>query len=192
MKKLLRIITIVTIGFLITWPIPEVQAQIYTARDGYVEFISTAPLNEFKGTSEDLAGLINLDKNLVDFYVDLNTLDTGIEKRNRDMRNTYLETEQYPFAEFTGELTSPFDPDQSEPQNITASGTFKLHGVERQVVVDGTLEATDVGLKLEASWVVLLKDYEIDRPGILFYELAEEQTIHISILLKPENRSEGT
>lgn len=192
MVKHLRFLAILIIGFSITWPGYEARAQTFTARDGYVEFISTAPLNEFKGTSDHLAGLINLEKNLVDFYIDLNTLDTGIEKRNRDMRNTYLQTDQYPFAEFTGELTSPFDPDQSEPQNVTVSGTFKMHGVERQIEVDGTLEPTDKGLKLEASWVVRLKDYEIDRPGILFYELAEEQTIHISILLKPENRSEGT
>lgn len=159
------------------------QAQVYTSSDGYVEFISTAPLNEFKGTSNHLTGLINLNKNLVDFYVDLNTIDTGIEKRNRDMRTTYLNTDQYPFAEFTGELVSPFDVDKMESQEVTVSGTFKMHGVERQIKVDGTLKPTGSGLQLDASWIVLLKDYNIDRPGILFYELAEEQEINISILL---------
>ncbi|NBC67347.1 MAG: YceI family protein [Bacteroidetes bacterium] len=167
------------------------QAQVYTSSDGYVEFISTAPLNELKGTSNHLAGLIDLNKNLVDFYVDLNTIDTGIEKRNRDMRTSYLNTDQYPFAEFTGELVSPFDPQNMDSQKVTVSGTFKLHGVERQIDVDGTLEPTKDGLQLDASWVILLKDYNIDRPGILFYELAEEQEINISILLTESETAEG-
>lgn len=168
------------------------QAQVYTSSDGYVEFISTAPLNEFKGTSIHLTGLINLNKNLVDFYVDLNTIDTGIEKRNRDMRTSYLNTDQYPFAEFTGELVSPFDVDKIESQDVTVSGTFKLHGIERQIEVDGSLEPTEDGLQLDASWVVLLNDYKIDRPGILFYELAEEQQINISILLMESETAEGS
>lgn len=168
------------------------QAQVYTSSDGYVEFISTAPLNEFKGTSNHLTGLINLNKNLVDFYVDLNTIDTGIEKRNRDMRNTYLNTDEYPFAEFTGELISPFDSDKMESQEVTVSGIFKMHGVEQQIEVDGTLEPIKEGLQLDASWVVLLKDYNIDRPGILFYELAEEQEIKISTLLMKTENAEGS
>jgi polyisoprenoid-binding protein YceI len=188
--KLHRILLILVLKILLIFV--SGQAQVYTSSDGYVEFISTAPLNEFKGTSDHLTGLINLNKNLVDFYVDLNTIDTGIEKRNRDMRTTYLNTDQYPFAEFTGELVSSFDVDKMESQEVTVSGMFKLHGVERQIEVDGTLEPTEGGLQLDASWIVLLKDYNIDRPGILFYELAEEQEINISILLMETETAEGS
>jgi len=163
-----------------------VQAQSYMSEDGYVEFVSTAPLLEFKGKSDHLTGLIDLDENIIDFYVDLNTIDTGVERRNRDMRNTYLETEKFPFAEFTGDLLSSFNPENREKQDVRSSGKFKIHGVEREIEVVGTLEPTNDGIKLEASWTVLLEDHNIDRPGILFYELAEEQTVNISILLKEQ------
>lgn len=188
--KLRRILPVLVLNTLLI-SLPG-QAQVYTSSDGSVEFISTAPLNEFKGTSNHLAGLINLNKNLVDFYIDMNTIDTGIEKRNRDMRTTYLNTDKYPFAEFTGELISSFDPDKMEPQRATVSGTFKLHGVEQQIEVDGILEPNGDGLQLDASWIVLLKDYDIDRPGILFYELAEEQEISISVLLMESETAEGS
>lgn len=60
--------------------------------------------------------------------------------------------------------------------------------MEREIEVDGTLTPDGDSLLLKASWVVLLKDYNIDRPGVLFYELAEEQTVNISIeLIKTEN-----
>jgi len=180
MKTSILIITFLLLIFLS----PETcKSQEFLAKDGYVEFVSRAPLLEFRGKSNNLTGWIDLNQNLVDFYVDLNTIDTGIERRNRDMRNTYLKTDRFPFAEFTGELTQPFDPENMEIQEVEVIGTFKIHGVEREIKVEGTLQKQGEGLKLEASWPILLGDYNIDRPGILFYELADEQIINISILL---------
>lgn len=160
------------------------RAQSFTADDGYVEFISRAPLLEFKGTSNHLPGLIDLDQNLVDFFVDLNTLDTGIQRRNRDMRNTYLKTDRFPFAEFTGKLITPFDPNVNDKQDVRVSGLFSIHGVEREIEVEGTLEPGNGTLRLEAGFSVLLEDYNIDRPRVLFYELADEQIINLTILLR--------
>jgi polyisoprenoid-binding protein YceI len=155
--------------------------------NGYVEFVSTAPLLEFKGTSNNLTGLIDLDESLVDFYVDLNTIDTGIDLRNNHMRDSYLETDKYRFAEFTGELTSDFDPSSKQEQQAEVNGMFQIHGVEREIDVTGTLTPTNNGLQLDASWTLLLEDYNIDKPKVVFYELASEQTVNISILLKPQD-----
>lgn len=164
------------------------HAQTYVGESGYVEFVSQAPLHTFKGTSEQLKGLINLDENLIDFYVDLNTLDTGIARRDRDMRNTYLETDKFPFAEFTGEITEGFEniPTGNSVTNVTATGIFTMRGIDQEMVVDGTITRSDANLVLEGTWTILLKDFDIERPGVLFYELAEEQTVNINIELKKQ------
>lgn len=158
-------------------------AQSFMANDGYVEFVSTAPLLEFKGVSENLTGLIDLETMMIDFYVDLNTLETGIRRRDRDMRSSYLETDKFPFAEFSGKLMSEFDPNLTAEQEVKATGTFRIHGVKKEIDVVGTLTPNGNALQLNASWVVLLEDYNIARPKVLFYELAEEQTVNISIQL---------
>ncbi len=160
-------------------------AQLYVATDGYVEFISTAPLLEFKGTSDNLAGLINLETGEVDFYVDLASLDTGNRRRDRDMRQVYLETDKYPFAEFGGTLTSHFDPEMEGEQPATVTGSFKMREISRDMTISGTIEATDEGIRVRAGWEILLEDYDIDRPSVLFYELSDVQTINIDILLRP-------
>lgn len=165
-------------------PFRELQAQVYVADDGYVEFVSSAPLLEFKGKSNHLTGMIDLDENLIDFYVDLTTIDTGINLRNRHMRDSYLETDEFPFAEFTGSLNELYDFDRSGKQNVTATGVFIIHGVEQDMEISGTLEETNDGMKLDASWTVLLDDHNIRKPRIVFYELADEQVVNISILLK--------
>lgn len=183
MKKSISILMVLVCLFLFT----NVNAQSYVSEEGYVEFESSAPLLTFKGISNNLTGLIDFDQNLVDFYVDLNTLDTGVRLRNRHLRESYLETDKFPFAEFTGRLLSDFDFQIAEPQPATVSGTFKIHGVEREMDVEGTIQLVSDGLLLTASWVVRLEDHNIDRPSVVFYELAEEQKVTISITLKPVN-----
>lgn len=165
--------------------VEKINAQAFASDDGYVEFVSTAPMLEFKGKSDHLAGLVDLEKNLVDFYIDLNTLDTGINLRNNHMRDSYLETEKYPFAEFTGKIISDYSKLPQEAQEVTVSGIFNIHGVEREMEIKGKLTPDGNGLKLDASWVVLLEDHNIDRPRVVFYELADEQTVNISIKLNP-------
>jgi len=160
------------------------SAQAFMSESGYVEFESDVPLHSFKGTSNNLVGKIDLAKNTVDFYVDLLTLDTGHDKRDQDMYET-LEAEEYPFAEFFGKMISDFNPDSSSKQEVTVKGEFKVHGVAREVEITGTLMPTDSGLQLNASWQLLLKDYNIEPPGLLFYKVSNEQDIKIDVLLKP-------
>jgi len=160
---------------------------IYMTESGYAEFESSVPLHSFTGESEHLTGMIDPSENLVDFYLDLNTLKTGIDRRDRDMYRT-LNVEEYPFAEFTGSLESMFDMDSSEEQPVTVAGEFSIHGTTRSVRINGTIQVNGNELILEASWTLNLDDYNIEPPGILFYKVNEEQKIRIEATLKPKDR----
>lgn len=161
-----------------------VQAQVFKTESGHVEFESSVPLHSFTGVSNHLVGKINLADSTVDFYVDLHTLDTGIGKRDNDMLET-LEAEKFPFAEFFGKLVSGFNPDSSGVQNVTVKGDFTVHGVTNPVTIDGTLQKTDEGLQVKASWTINMKDYNIKPPGILFYRVSELIPVSINATLQP-------
>ncbi len=162
-------------------------SQTFQTETGYVNFLSKAPLNEFNGESDQLHGLIDVEKNLLDFYLDLNTLETGIGLRDKHMRDNYLETEKYPFAEFTGKMSPVPDLNTGVRNTVTAKGKFKIHGVEREIEVRGTLMKNQKGeLELKAEFDVLLSDYKIPVPKLVFYELAEKQEVTIEATLKPK------
>lgn len=162
----------------------EVQSQAFYTENGTAIFQSEVPMHTFSGQSDYLTGKIDLETGVVDFYLDLNTLETGISKRDRDMRET-LETDKFPFAEFYGEMISPFDPDSTAPQKITVQGTFKIHGVEKDTTYTGTLQMQPEGLLLTANWVLRLENYDIIPPSLLFFKVDQEQIIEIEALLKP-------
>lgn len=163
---------------------PEAYGQAYMTESGHAEFDSSVPLHSFTGESDYLMGKINLANSVVDFYLDVTTLKTGIGKRDKDMLET-LEAEEYPFAEFYGKLTTPFDPERETPQKVTVEGEFTIHGVSRERSIEGTLEPTSEGLLLTSSWTINIEDYDIDPPGILFYRVSENIDIRIEATLKP-------
>ncbi|MFT5145006.1 MAG: polyisoprenoid-binding protein YceI [Rhodothermales bacterium] len=161
------------------------SGQSYTSDSGRVEFDSSVPLHSFTGTSNELVGRIVLADSTVDFYVDLETLDTGIGKRDKDMRKT-LKTGDFPFAEFFGKLTSPFDPSGGQ-QPARVSGRFSIRGVTKDIEVAGTLEPTADGLLLNAEWELNLNDYEIVPPKLLIMKVDPVQQLRISVTLLPES-----
>lgn len=160
------------------------SAQKYYSEDGNVVFKSKVPLHNFEGSSQNLVGLINLDEAILDFYLDLETLDTGNGKRDKDMRST-LKTDDYPFAEFYGILDSSFDINNPDPQPATAKGTFQIHGEKQEVEIEGTLQLTEDGLLLKAGWILNLDDYKIKPPRLLLIKVDEKQEIEIETLLTP-------
>ena len=96
-----------------------------------------------------------------------------------------LETKKYPFAEFFGKLVSDFDPESFSIQDVTVRGTFKIHGEEQEIEVDGTMQMREDGLFITAGWILSLLDYNIEPPKILFIKVDQEQEIKIEALLKP-------
>jgi len=174
----------------IIFPFPDIDTQddlVYMTRSGYAEFTSHVPLHSFTGESNHLTGLIDPSENIVDFYLDLNTLKTGIGKRDRDMYNT-LNVEKHPFAEFTGFLDSPIDMELTEKQDVEVTGDFTLNGIGREVTISGTIQKNEGQLLLEAEWILNLNDYNIEPPGILFYRVNEEQEVRIEATLSPQDR----
>ena len=165
-------------------PVPGL-GQAFFADDGHVEFLSNVPLHSFVGASDQLVGRIDLAEKTVDFYVDLNTLDTGNGKRDKDMRKT-LETDEFPFAEFFGTLVTDVDPETSMAQEVEVEGDFTIHGVTRSIRVPGTLTLQDGAMRVQASWILNLDDYNIEPPSLLILKVDEEQEISFDILLKPE------
>lgn len=162
-------------------------AQSFATSTGEVIFASKASKLTFNGTSEQLQGLIDIDKNLVDFYLDLASLKTGNRLRDKHMRDNYLEISEYPFAEFTGSITSPFDLQTKSSQEVMVEGEFTIHGVTKSISVSGTLQKKGVNLLLNASWKVKLGDYNIGIPKLMFLELSETQDVSISATLSPQS-----
>ncbi len=180
---MVRYLSAILLLFITIYSDPSEENVVYFTDSGYAEFTSSVPLHTFTGRSDHLTGLIDPEVNLVDFYLDLSTLRTGIDRRDRDMFRT-LEVDDYPFAEFTGSLTSSFDFQSSDKQSVAVTGDFTIHGITREKKVEGTLQNEGGNLKLEAEWIIDITNYDIEPPGILFYRVRDEMEVRIEAVLE--------
>ena len=179
------------------------SAQVQTAQaerwtvvpDGAeVVFTSKAPLETFKGRTRLVSGWVEFDpENLRgpirgEIVVDLASLDTGKNKRNRHMRENHLETDRHPTAHLQPEAvlmaTSATIPAAGAVE-LRLRSTFELHGVTRPLECPVWLHRQDNGdVVVEAAFPVLLSDHDIERPKFLVMKLADEQKVDVRFTLR--------
>ncbi len=162
---------------------------VYFTETGRAEFTSRVPLHTFTGESEHLTGMVDPEDKTVDFYLDLSTIKSGIGRRDRDIYRT-LDVDRHPFAGFTGTITTDVDWTSPETQQVRVSGTFTLHGVSREVEIEGSINREGEALRVQAEWEINLNDYDIEPPGILFYRVNEVQEVRMDATLEAYPRNE--
>ncbi len=165
------------------------ELHVDTSADNLVKFVSDAPIEKFDGVTQKVDGYViwegeNLTNNSeIYIEVDLNSLDTGIGLRNRHMRENYLETDQFPFAKFSGKLVEA----TSTPQNhiqAKAEGTLSIHGVERPLVVEATINPGESSYRVSTQFVVALSDFDVKIPQIMFYKINENMDLELDVTFK--------
>lgn len=157
-----------------------------------VRFTSQVAGLSFEGVTDRIDGYVYwegqkpFEKNTqVLFEVELNTLDTGIGKRDRDMQEV-LQTGKWPRAVFKGEITSWTTIDSTvTAYRGTVRGRLSLHGVERAMEAPGTIVVEGDRSKVVSSFTLRLADYGIEAPSLVaFVKVSQEIDIAVSCYLK--------
>jgi len=173
-------------------PTSLLLAREYTVtadpRTDTVRFRSTAKLEFIEGSNHDINGWIDFEPNKTRIVagrlqVDLRTLKTGIDLRDRHMRENHLNTDEFPYAYFKLDSVSglPSDLQTDTQYTCDASGLFFIHGHKRELTAGLTIEIdqSENLIIVSTRFEIDLDDYEIDRPRALFLKLAK--TIEISV-----------
>lgn len=171
------------------------EFHIDREQENLVQFTSDAPVEKIVGTTSKIDGYVlwagddlTADSEFY-FEVDLAALDTGIGLRNRHMRDNYLETAKYPLAVYTGRIVEVSD-SGDETLAFSAFGTFKLHGVERALKIDGKLTKTEDGYRAESQFDLKLQDYNIERPQLMLLKIGEVIQLDVRFYVKEINEKQ--
>lgn len=199
MKRIVIIIVAVFMPILAFGQAKEFYVNGQDNRD-LVTFTSRAPLETIEGKTSKVMGFLEVDPSDIStarakIAVDLASLKTGIDMRDRHMRENHLETDKYPQAVF--ELTGiKIGGDSSiadgQPAEIKLLGNFTVHGVTKPVEIDATVQYygdSDASpqkipgeiIHIKAGFNLLLPDYDIKRPQFLVLKLDEKQEIAVDI-----------
>jgi len=163
--------------------------------DNTVLFRSSAAIEVVEGRTDRIDGYIVLDSERVEagepsgptgFYleVDLASLDTGLGLRNRHMRNNYLEVQEFPYATFDGTIED-VKTLQAERFRVWGVGAMEIHGVSREMRIPCDLSVEEDGYRAYCSFEVLLTDFDITIPKLMFLKLANEIRLELDFTVRP-------
>ena len=147
-----------------TWTVAEGQAG-YRVRE--VLFGQSAVA---AGRTSAVTGTLAVDGATVTsgtFTVDLTTVRSDEERRDRQFHGRIMDTASHPTATF--ELTDPLDlgavPADGQERTLTASGTFTIRGASRPVTIDVTARRSGPTVQASGSVPVTFADYGIPDPS---------------------------
>lgn len=160
-----------------------ISAQIYTIESGSVFFKAKMPLNSYTGKSDQLHGTIDFETGALEFSVPLNSIKTGIKKRDKHMYEL-LNSEQYPKVTLKGILKKIPNLTLKTKQAIMADGDFTLAGTTQKVTIPIDFTLGEKGLQMTASWSVLITDYNLELPSFMFIKVKDKHDLSVDALLK--------
>ena len=157
-----------------------------------VKFISSTSLLDFEGVTDKIDGYIYWKgeeifglENEIYFEVDLNSVETGIGKRDRDMREDVLETDKWPKTSYRGKINTVEKTGNNNQYKVSAIGKMFLHGHEKIIPIEALIDIINNEMIVNCQFSVLLKDYEIEAPSLLaFIKVADEIKLHLNFNLE--------
>lgn len=182
-------------AFLLVNTATAAEFHIDRSRENRVEFISETPLEDFRVKTSKIDGYVywesdsfppkeqQLKSSKIYFEVQLNSLDAGNSMYNRHMKENYLETDKYPYAAYDGRIVEiVLNPDSSF--TVRASGVFSIHGKKKNLDIIGVARPSDNGLNIQSSFAVILSDYDIKLPKLMFVKVDEIIKVTLAFYIK--------
>ena len=156
-----------------------------------IEFTSEVIALTFSGVSDKVDGYFYWEggkpferEGQVYFEVDVRSLDTGIGKRDRDMRDV-LGAKKWPMATYKARVVGVAADTAGAGFRVRTKGAFSLHGVERELEIDGLVRREGEALIATSEFTVRLTDHQIEAPSLAaFVKVSDEVAVRVEIHLK--------
>ena len=188
----MKTLSILFILLIISTTVRSEECFVDKSKNNLVKFISEATIENFEGITNNIDGyLFYKDKDFLSeseiyFEVDLRTVDTGIGLRNRHMREDYLETNKYPMTNYKGKIIY-FEKVSDAEYKVVIDGNMSIHGVTKPLKINGNLYKADDDYRVKAYFEILLTDYNIEIPKLMFMKISNTIKLALDFYIK-ENK----
>jgi polyisoprenoid-binding protein YceI len=162
-------------------------SQIYTAKAGAtnISFFSSAPLEDIEAKSKSASIVLKTSTNDIQIRLSIQSFKFKNALMEEHFNENYMESEKYPNCNFRGRINEPVDYSKDGETKVTVSGKMELHGVTRDVTMDGTINKAGEELKLLSKFKMKVADYNIKVPSMYVKNIAEEVEVTFSSTLEP-------
>ena len=177
MKTLIPLLVLTTIlqGF----------SQKFTAESSLITFYSDAPLEAIKAQNVKAISILNLTTGDIVYSIPIQEFEFEKDLMKQHFNEKYMESDKFPKATFQGKITG-YTIDVKGAQDATAKGKLTMHGVTKDVELKGTIDLSSGKPVIKSTFKVLIADYSIKIPQLLWKNIAEEVEVKVEFTYKPD------
>ena len=162
------------------------QKNLFFTDSGHIKFTSDAPLEFIQASSNELAGILNINDLSFSFTVPMVSFQGFNSALQRTHFNeNYIESEKFPNSTFKGKIIEEIDFSSPGTYQIRAKGLLNVHGIDSDRIIRCTITVETGRITVESSFTVPLDEHKIKIPGIVQQKIAEEIDVTIRFEMKP-------
>ncbi|MFN0189125.1 MAG: YceI family protein [Bacteroidia bacterium] len=150
-----------------------IAQKVFLATGAMAHFFSETPLENIEAKSQSMTSVLTTGSNKIQFNVPMRTFKFDKSLMEEHFNEKYVESEKYPKATFKGVINETLDWSRDTVASVTATGTFELHGVTREITEKGTLKIVGEKINLVVVFDITLVDYKIRIPKVVTKNIAE-------------------
>lgn len=159
------------------------RAQIYSGKSYEISFFSDGPIEDIAATNKSAQVMMNAAKNEIAVKVTIKGFDFEKELMQEHFNEKYLESDKYPYATFTGKIKDTIDYKKDGVYKVTVAGKLKIHDVEKERTIQGTLTVKGGEIIIDSKFLVTLKDHKVEIPTLVAQNIAEIVEVSLRLTL---------
>jgi polyisoprenoid-binding protein YceI len=166
-------------------PVRSFALPLRFVEGGSVSFFSRASIENIDAVTSKASGIIDAATGEVAFMIPIRSFEFHQSLMKEHFNDKYMESDKFPHATFQGKI-SGFERDKPGSQPVQAIGKMTIHGQTREITVTGTIEMETGKIKMKSVFPVVLQDYKIKIPKLLWQNIAEQVEVKLDLIFNAQ------
>jgi hypothetical protein len=181
MKKLLLLLSL---GSVITLNAQKF-ADLGKEKTSVVTFYSKSPLEDIEAVNNEAAFILDATTGDLQSVIRMKAFKFKNALMEEHFNENYVESTKYPVAQFKGKINEKIDLSSDKEQKVTATGKLDLHGVIKDVTIEGVIVKKGDNLLLSGKFPIKIADHNIKVPSLYVKNIAEVVDVNFNSTVKP-------
>lgn len=160
--------------------------DVFVCRNAALSFFSSAPIEDIEAHTDKGVSALNVKTRAIYFKVPIRSFQFRKSLMQEHFNENFLESDQYPYAEFTGQVTGDADLTQPGTYPVTVEGKLTIHGVTKAYKENGTITVGDKRITAVSDFKVRVADHHIKIPTIVIRNIAEVVDVKVNAVYVPQ------
>lgn len=159
------------------------NAQIYLGKSCEIKIFSDGPIEDIDAKNSSSKPILNTATNDIAVKITIKGFDFDKELMEEHFNEKYMESDKYPYATFSGKINEKIDYTKDGTYKATATGKLKIHDVEKDRTLEGTITVKGGEITIECKFMVALKDHKVEIPTLVAQNISEIIEVTIKSIL---------